>query len=114
MKNAANAIISGGSAGGLTSILHCDSFRALLPIGTKVKCLSDAGYFINTKDVSGTQHIEAFYNDVVTTHGSAKNLPISCTSKMGPGLCFFPQNMAQQIQSPLFLVNAAYDSWQLD
>ncbi|KAI8014382.1 Pectin acetylesterase 8 [Camellia lanceoleosa] len=28
-----HAIISGGSAGGLTSILHCDSFRALLPIG---------------------------------------------------------------------------------
>ncbi|CAL5429298.1 unnamed protein product [Camellia sinensis] len=113
MKNAANAIISGCSAGGLTSILHCDSFRALLPIGTKVKCLSDAGYFINMKDVSGTQHIEAFYNDVVTTHGSAKNLPISCTSKMRPGLCFFPQNMAQQIQTPLFLVNAAYDSWQI-
>ncbi|CAL5329840.1 unnamed protein product [Camellia sinensis] len=71
MKNAANAIILGGSAGG--------------------------------KDVSGTQHIEAFYNDIVTAHGSAKNLPISCTSKMGPGL---------QIQTPLFLVNAAYDSWQ--
>ncbi|CAL5425546.1 unnamed protein product [Camellia sinensis] len=74
MKNAANAIISGGSAGGLTSILHCDSFRALLPIGTKVKCLSDAGYFINTKDVSRTQHIEAFYNDVVTTHGKGIKL----------------------------------------
>ncbi|CAL5365043.1 unnamed protein product [Camellia sinensis] len=68
MKNAANAIISGGSAGGLTFILHCDNFRALLSIGTKVKCLLDAAYFINTKDVSGTQHIEAFYNDVVTTH----------------------------------------------
>lgn len=27
--------------------------------------------------------------------------------------CFFPQNVAQQIQTPLFLVNAAYDSWQV-
>ncbi|KAF5959022.1 hypothetical protein HYC85_000231 [Camellia sinensis] len=62
------AIISGGSAGGLTFILHCDNFRALLSIGTKVKFLLDAAYFINTKDVSGTQHIEAFCNDVVTTH----------------------------------------------
>ncbi|KAF5954117.1 hypothetical protein HYC85_006973 [Camellia sinensis] len=99
MKNAANfeqAIISGSSAGGLTFILHYDNFRALLPIGTKVKCLLDAAYFINTKDVSRTQHIKAFYNDIVTTH------------------CFFPQNMAQQIQTPLFLVNAAYDSWQLN
>ncbi|GMP49607.1 hypothetical protein CsSME_00016540 [Camellia sinensis var. sinensis] len=42
------AIISGSSAGGLTFILHYDNFRALLPISTKVKCLLDAAYFINT------------------------------------------------------------------
>lgn len=113
MRSAENAILSGCSAGGLTSILHCDNFRALVPIGAKVKCLADAGYFINTKDVSGAQHIEAFYSEVVATHGSAKNLPSSCTSKMRPGLCFFPQNMVQQIKTPIFLVNAAYDSWQI-
>ncbi|KAF5477582.1 hypothetical protein F2P56_004206 [Juglans regia] len=113
MRSAENAILSGCSAGGLTSLLHCDNFRALVPIGAKVKCLSDAGYFINTKDVSGTQHIEAFYSEVVATHGSAKNLPSSCTSKMRPGLCFFPQNIVQQIKTPIFLVNAAYDSWQI-
>ncbi|XP_022866598.1 pectin acetylesterase 8-like, partial [Olea europaea var. sylvestris] len=55
----------------------------------------------------------AYFNDVVTTHGSAKNLPQSCTSKMKPSLCFFPQYMAQRIQTPLFLINAAYDSWQI-
>lgn len=27
--------------------------------------------------------------------------------------CFFPQYMAQQIKTPLFLINAAYDSWQV-
>lgn len=113
MRSAENAILSGCSAGGLTSILHCDNFRALVPIGARVKCLADAGYFINTKDVSGAQHIEAFYSEVVATHGSAKNLPSSCTSKMRPGLCFFPQNMVQQIKTPIFLVNAAYDSWQI-
>nr|GMC55985.1 pectin acetylesterase 8-like [Ipomoea batatas] len=107
------AIISGCSAGGLTSILHCDKFKTLLPASTKVKCLADAGYFINAMDVSHAAHIEQFYNDVVTTHGSAKNLPTSCTSKMNPGLCFFPQNIAPTIQTPLFLVNAAYDYWQI-
>ncbi|GFP81560.1 protein notum homolog [Phtheirospermum japonicum] len=113
MKNAENAILSGCSAGGLASILHCDSFKALLPIGTKVKCFSDAGYFINTKDVSGAQHIEAFFHDIVTTHGSARNLPLSCTLKMKPSLCFFPQHVAKQIRTPLFIINAAYDSWQI-
>eukprot|EP00268_Persea_americana_P008973 TRINITY_DN13528_c0_g1_i1.p1 TRINITY_DN13528_c0_g1~~TRINITY_DN13528_c0_g1_i1.p1 ORF type:complete len:210 (+),score=42.15 TRINITY_DN13528_c0_g1_i1:242-871(+) len=47
MSKAENALLSGCSAGGLTSILHCDNFRSLLPVGTKVKCLADAGYFIN-------------------------------------------------------------------
>ncbi|KAG6577113.1 Pectin acetylesterase 8, partial [Cucurbita argyrosperma subsp. sororia] len=47
MKNAKNAILSGCSAGGLSSILNCDHFKSLLPSTTKVKCLSDAGYFIN-------------------------------------------------------------------
>ncbi|XP_054823985.1 pectin acetylesterase 8-like [Prosopis cineraria] len=113
MKNAENAILSGCSAGGLTSILHCDGFRALVPAEAKVKCLSDAGYFINAKDVSGAQHIEQFYSQVVETHGSAKNLPRSCTTRLSPGLCFFPQYVASQITTPIFFVNAAYDSWQI-
>ncbi|CAI8588353.1 unnamed protein product [Vicia faba] len=113
MKNAQNAIISGCSAGGLTSILNCDRFRALLPLGAKVKCLSDAGYFINARDVSGTQHIEEFFGQVVTTHGSARNLPRSCTSRLSPRLCFFPQYVVSQIATPIFFINAAYDSWQI-
>ncbi|XVF13794.1 hypothetical protein REPUB_Repub08aG0238400 [Reevesia pubescens] len=113
MRNAENAVLSGCSAGGLASILHCDSFRALLPMGTKVKCLSDAGYFINAKDVSGGHYIEAFFNQLVATHGSAKNLLPSCTSRVRRSLCFFPLYMAHQIQTPLFIINAAYDSWQL-
>ncbi|KAL3738527.1 hypothetical protein ACJRO7_019968 [Eucalyptus globulus] len=113
MSNAQNAILSGCSAGGLAAILNCDRFRALMPARTKVKCLADAGYFINAKDVSGASHIENFYSEVVATHGSAKNLPTSCTSKMKPGLCFFPQNVVPQIQTPLFIINAAYDAWQI-
>lgn len=113
MKNAKNAILSGCSAGGLASILNCDRFRSLLPPTTKVKCLADAGFFINTKDVSGAAHIQGFYNEVVATHASAKNLPSSCTSRLSPGLCFFPQNVAPQIQTPIFFINAAYDSWQI-
>ncbi|KAF7085434.1 hypothetical protein CFC21_088866 [Triticum aestivum] len=113
MNKAENALISGCSAGGLTSILHCDRFHQLLPVDANVKCLSDAGFFINVKDITGANHAEAFFSDVVTTHGSAKNLPSSCTSKLPAGVCFFPQNEVQQIRTPLFILNAAYDSWQV-
>ncbi|KAG6414814.1 hypothetical protein SASPL_122188 [Salvia splendens] len=40
-----NAILSGISAGGLATILHCDGFRARLPDVGRVKCLSDGGFF---------------------------------------------------------------------
>ncbi|KAH9687774.1 Pectin acetylesterase 8 [Citrus sinensis] len=113
MKNAQNAILTGCSAGGLTSILHCNNFRALFPVDTRVKCFADAGYFVNVKDVSGASHIEEFYKQVVALHGSAKHLPASCTSRLSPGLCFFPENVAGQIKTPLFIINSAYDSWQI-
>ncbi|XXG75482.1 hypothetical protein AAC387_Pa08g0037 [Persea americana] len=113
MSNAENALLSGCSAGGLASIIHCDSFRALLPMGTKVKCLSDGGYFINEMDISGAPHIKTYFDEIVTLHGSAKNLPSSCASTMKPSLCFFPQNMAHLTRTPLFILNAAYDSWQI-
>lgn len=113
MKNAQNALLSGCSAGGLASILHCDKFHGLLPSSAHVKCFSDAGYFIDAKDVTGADHIRDFYAAVVATHGSAKNLPSSCTSKFSPSLCFFPQYVVPEMSTPLFILNAAYDSWQI-
>ena len=41
------ALLSGCSAGGLASILHCDEFGDLFPKTTRVKCLSDAGLFLD-------------------------------------------------------------------
>ncbi|GKU95980.1 hypothetical protein SLEP1_g9267 [Rubroshorea leprosula] len=113
MKNAQNAILSGCSAGGLASILNCDRFRSLFPTTTKVKCISDAGFFLNAKDVSGGSLIQTFYSQVVATHGSDKNLPASCTSRMSPELCFFPQNVVPYMQTPIFFINSAYDFWQI-
>ncbi|KAH9607501.1 hypothetical protein KSS87_017433, partial [Heliosperma pusillum] len=107
------AVLGGCSAGGLGAILQCDNFRALIPSGAKVKCLSDAGFFINTEAISGTRPLQEIYAGVVTTHGSAKNLPEACTSKFSPELCMFPHYAARDIQTPLFVLNSAYDSWQI-
>ncbi|KAJ3680713.1 hypothetical protein LUZ60_016991 [Juncus effusus] len=113
MNKAKNALLTGESAGGLASILHCDKFSALFTSQSHVKCLSDGGFFVNLKDISGTRWIENYYNDVVTTHGSADSLPSSCTLKLSPSLCFFPQNVVQYVETPLFVLNSAYDSWQI-
>ncbi len=41
------ALLGGCSAGGLSSILHCDKFKAALPGAKVVKCMSDAGFFVD-------------------------------------------------------------------
>lgn len=41
------ALLSGCSAGGLATLIHCDDFRGLLPKDATVKCLADAGFFLD-------------------------------------------------------------------
>ncbi|KAI8555319.1 hypothetical protein RHMOL_Rhmol05G0165500 [Rhododendron molle] len=113
MHNANQALLSGCSAGGLASILHCDEFRDLFPGSTKVKCLSDAGLFLDAADVSGGHTLRKFFGGVVSLQGLRKNLPSTCTNYLDPTSCFFPENLIANIKTPLFILNAAYDSWQV-
>lgn len=113
MYGADQALLSGMSAGGLASILHCDKFRQFFPKTTKVKCMSDAGFFLDTPDVSGGHSLRERFNGVVTLHGVAQNLPKSCTERMDPTSCFFPQNLIGDLRTPLFLLNAGYDTWMV-
>ncbi|MCE0481130.1 hypothetical protein HAX54_038545 [Datura stramonium] len=41
------AILSGTSARGLSTILNCDKFKTFLPENARVKCVANAGFFIN-------------------------------------------------------------------
>lgn len=113
MKHAENAILTGISAGGLATILNCDKFKCLLPKNARVKCVADAGFFINGKTIFGTSDIQEMYLKIVYLHGSVKSLPPACTSAMEPSLCFFPQNVIPYIQTPLFIINSIYDYWQI-
>ncbi|KAL1807862.1 hypothetical protein ACET3Z_024852 [Daucus carota] len=103
MKNAQNVLLSGSSAGGLGTMVHCDRFRNRFPTSTKFKCLSDASYFITLNNPSG----------FVELHGSSKILPETCTSKMDAALCLYPKNFVPDIQTPLFILNSAYDTFQI-
>ncbi|KAJ4727950.1 Pectin acetylesterase [Melia azedarach] len=113
MQNADQALLSGCSAGGLASILHCDEFQDLFPATTKVKCLSDAGMFLDAADVSGGHTLRSMFAGVVSLQELQKTLPNTCTSQLDPTSCFFPQNLVANIKTPMFLLNAAYDAWQV-
>ncbi|XP_020582551.1 pectin acetylesterase 12-like isoform X2 [Phalaenopsis equestris] len=113
MREANQAFLIGCSAGGIAAIHHCDEFHALFPGSTKIKCLADAGMFLDAVDVAGRRTLRSFFSGIVNLQGVSRNLPGTCTSHLNPTLCFFPQNALSDVRTPLFILNSAYDVWQL-
>jgi len=83
MDNAKQTLLTGCSAGSLAALLHCDNFRGRLPQEVPVKCLSDAGFFIDVKDLSGERSIWSFFNGVVHLHVSFREILLTgCMTKL--------------------------------
>ncbi|CAN0902780.1 Pectin acetylesterase 9 [Linum grandiflorum] len=107
-------MLSGCSAGGLSVFHHCEDFSSRLP-NTVVKCMSDAGFFLDAKDVAQNHTMRTFFDDLVTLQGAEKNLNPNCTDSVSnPKLCFFPQYALRYITTPFFLLNSAYDVYQIN
>ncbi|XP_006645824.2 pectin acetylesterase 3 [Oryza brachyantha] len=114
MASAEQVLLTGCSAGGLAAILHCDQLRALLPAAATLKCLSDGGLFLDAVDVAGGRSLRSYYGGVVGMQAVAPNLPKACTDHLDATSCFFPQNIINSVKTPIFLLNAAYDVWQIE
>ncbi|KAK2994828.1 hypothetical protein RJ640_018810 [Escallonia rubra] len=89
------ALLTGCSAGGLASILHCDNFRDLMPATARVKCASDAGFFLHAHSLSLYPVAITFFSLCLLAE------------------CFYAQYVVPQIQTPLFILNPAYDTYQI-
>nr|GMD88475.1 pectin acetylesterase 8-like [Ipomoea batatas] len=88
-----------------TTDLH---FRA-----NTVKCLSDGGFFLHSKDPAQAQEMESMFRGVVDLHNSTGLLPEACKNRMKDNkeLCMFPQYILKDIQTPLLIMNSPYDSY---
>uniref|UniRef100_A0A0D6QVS9 Pectin acetylesterase n=1 Tax=Araucaria cunninghamii TaxID=56994 RepID=A0A0D6QVS9_ARACU len=113
MDKAQQVLLTGCSAGGLATFLHCDKFKELFPEKAKVKCMADAGFFLDVETISAQNFIGSFFKAVATLHGSEKNLPSVSACLPDRSQCFFPQNLVESIRTSFFILNAAYDSWQV-
>ncbi|KAJ4786150.1 Pectin acetylesterase [Rhynchospora pubera] len=112
LATANKALLTGCSAGGLATYIHCDDFKALLPNAETVKCMADGGFFLDVKDISGKSYIHDFYSDVVHLQDVGKRFP-NCISQMDATKCFFPEEIIKGISTPVFVLNSAYDSVQV-
>uniref|UniRef100_A0ACD5WQC8 Uncharacterized protein n=1 Tax=Avena sativa TaxID=4498 RepID=A0ACD5WQC8_AVESA len=113
LANATQALLTGCSAGGLATLLHCDDFSARFPQEVSVKCLADAGFFLNVKDISGERSFWSVYDGVVHLQNVREVLPKDCLANKEPTECFFPAELIKSIRTPTFILNSGYDSWQI-
>ncbi|KAM0855727.1 hypothetical protein ACQ4PT_049585 [Festuca glaucescens] len=77
-----------------------------------VKCLSDGGFFLDVEDISKQRTLRAFYSDIVRLQDLKRRF-LHCSSSMDPGQCFFPREVVKDIRTPVFILNPAYDAWQV-
>ncbi|TVU10886.1 hypothetical protein EJB05_44440 [Eragrostis curvula] len=101
------ALLTGCSAGGLATLLHCDNFRARFPPNILVKCLPDAGFFLDKGLIRAKVH-------VVCIQWSCP--PSECHESFTQGLSHIQgsnRELMKSIKTPTFVLNSAYDSWQI-
>ena len=67
MDNAGAVILSGTSAGGLTTYQHAEYIKSRLPVTTRVVAAPDAGFFLDLPDVDGVFKWRASLNQGFAT-----------------------------------------------
>jgi len=134
MKDATEFVITGGSAGGLSTFLHADraavALKANAPRIMKVRAAPVVGYFLdhdNFKHTTGepntpswgganyTTWMKYIYKMQNLTFGVDGGLTEKCMEEhpTAPGLCFMSPHMQDTIETPFFMFNSKYDAWQL-
>lgn len=119
LGEATEVLISGGSAGGLASYLHADEVKAMIgsPALSKYKVAPASGFFLNHTNavdqiVYGQQM--AYIFGIMNSTGG---VPLSCRQRVGPGReheCITAAAVWQTMETPIFMMNSAIDSWQMD
>jgi len=124
LDKATEFVLTGQSAGGLSTFLHADRVAERLakeaPDCKHVRAAPNCGYFLdhdNYKhdDNNYTAKMKYIHHMQNLTSGSDGGLLPAC-EKAFPETkhyCFMSPHMQQFIQTPFFMSNSKYDAWQL-
>jgi len=114
--NATDVVVSGCSAGGLATFLHCDhwaeAIHAVNP-RAKVVCMPDSGFFL---DYQGHPAYHSGMSWAFYQQNASSGVDADCIAG-NPGAewrCMFAEHTAPFIHTPMFPLQSVYDSWQVD
>eukprot|EP00041_Stephanoeca_diplocostata_P023354 m.572245 g.572245 ORF g.572245 m.572245 type:complete len:442 (-) comp22269_c0_seq4:1603-2928(-) len=118
MNSATEIILSGGSAGGLAVFYNLDHLTTLVAKTVRVTGFPDAGFFLDHPSVSGAYNYRANFQgaDPVWNVTGSGGTNLACLAS-NPGAsswkCLMAPYIVQYIQTPIYVMNSAYDAWQL-
>lgn len=118
MNQATDVIVSGCSAGGLATFLHCDHWAEAVDKATdnkaKVTCMPDSGFFLD--EDRKPRYGRNMRNVYQFQESSAEGLNAACvkahTATNDTEKCIFAQWSSAHIKTPTFPLQSQYDSWQ--
>lgn len=120
MSEATDFVLTGGSAGGLSTFLHADRVASKLPSTTTVTAAPVVGYFLDhdnfvDSDSNYTAWMKYIYGMQNLTFGEDGGLTAECEALYpnDPHYCFMSPHMHDVIKTPYYVFNSKYDSWQL-
>jgi len=109
-QKATDVVISGCSAGGLATYLHLDWWREKIRSSTKVVGLPDSGFFL---DYAGPPDYPGRMRWVFDQMNCTDGVNIRCIQNARiKSNCYFAEHTAPYIQTPYFVMQSQYDSWQ--
>ena len=116
-------VVTGGSAGGLSTFLHTDRVaNALKKNAPNLKQIRGApvvGFFLDHDNFKHTwntytEEMKYIYSMQNLTSGSgALNEECLETYYNNPHYCFMSPHMQKFIKTPFFMFNSKYDAWQI-
>jgi len=113
LGNATDVIITGDSAGALTTFYHIDEIRAMMPKSvTRFKAAPFSGVFLYYPNVEGKIVFGDYLKSVFNLHNLSGTINQKCISAMSPEYrhkCMFAQYIMLYIDTPLFTIGSAYD-----
>ena len=121
LSSATDVVLSGGSAGALSTFLHADSWRDALPAGAKMVALPDSGFFLNFNASSegghatGAEDYGAGMRWVYNRMNGTGGVPRRCAAANAadPALCIFAEVVSQTMVTPVLAQQSTYDAFQV-
>jgi hypothetical protein len=108
LHDATDVVISGASAGGLSTFLHLDWWKSQI-INAKIMGLPDGGFFPDKMKFSSTMRF--IFN--LMNCSSGVNQRCIESNILNKSNCIFPEYTIPCLSTSIFVVQSRFDSWQI-